>query len=116
MPTPEAPIVLQFKDGEKELPLDRTIAYTYREMGHAAINHLWIENEIQPEGGDWMGERVWYDQFGATPEERAENWQTVLQGMLNYGYMMLLNLKEPHESDIEAFVTWQASLLDRGWD
>jgi hypothetical protein len=118
-PTPESPIVLKFSNRSLELPLLRTSAYTYRGLGQRAISHLWIENEIQPEDGRYMGTRVWFDQFGHNEEEKLEYFNTTLQAMLNYDYEMHLNLPEPQENDMESFILFQTRGTDRipdGWD
>lgn len=118
-PTPESPIVLNFSNTSLELPLLRTSAYTYRGLGQRAMAHIWIENEIQPEDGRYMGRRVWFDQFGHNDEERQEYFNTTLQAMLNYDYEMHLNLSEPQENDLESFILFQTrniNELPNGWD
>ena len=114
---PEAPIKLQFSNTEIELPLARASAFTYRGLARRAMSHIWLLNEIQPEDGRQMGVRIWFDQFGVNEDDRFAIFSQTLQAMNDCGYEMHLNLREPNESDLEAFVEFQSKEIDNyGWD
>lgn len=99
---PEAPVKLLFSNTEVELPLERTTAYTHRELGHRALNHLWLTDT--DEDGKEYGFYIWFDQFGTNDEEREDFFNQTLQAMLNYKYRMILNLPQPSEVDIDSYI------------
>lgn len=108
---PEAPVKLQFSNREVELHKDRTVAYTHRQLGHRALNHLWLTDT--DENGKDYGFYIWFDQFGLNDEERQNFFGQTLQAMLNYDYQMILNVPEPSETDIESYIEYQSRDLDQ---
>lgn len=107
---PEAPIHLKFSNKEIELHIERTTAYVHRQLGHKAINHLWITDT--DERGEEYGFYMWYDQFGANDNERDENFKQTVQAMIGYGYLAILNIKEPSDTDVEQYVESQMRELN----
>ena len=98
----EAPIKIQFSNRTVELNINRTTAFTHRQLGHRALNHLFLTDT--DENGEEYGFYMWYDQFGLNDEEREMYFNQTLQAMLNYGYTMILNKAEPAEVDIEQYI------------
>lgn len=106
---PEAPVVIQFSNKRLELNLERTAAFTFRQIGHLALNHLWLTDE--DESGQKYATYIWFNKFGNNDEERSTNFNLTLDAMSEYGYEMHLNLKEPTEFDIDNYVNEEFSNL-----
>lgn len=102
---PEAPVRIEFSNTTIELFKDRTAAYTFRELGHRAINHLWLTET--DEDGETYGQYIWFNQFGTNDEERDENFTAALQAMLNYDYTLHLNLPAPSDFDIDSYIEYE---------
>ena len=102
-------IRLQFKDTEVELHPDHTSVYHH--LGQAAINHLFIRTSEVGEQ-PMVGYRIWRDLFGSNDEERDAKFGYVVQEMISRGYEAHINIQNPLESDVEAYVEWQMSDVD----
>lgn len=111
---PEAPIRLQFSNRTVELNINRTTGYTHRQLGHKALNHLFL-TDTDEEGKEY-GFYMWYDQFGLNDEERDLYFNQTLQAMMNYGYTLIMNIEQPSETDMEQYIEKEAKKLDYGWD
>ena len=99
---PEAPVVIKFENTEVELHRDRTAAYTFREIGHRALNHLWLTDT--DESGQEYGTYIWFNNFGVNDEQREENFSATIQAMASYQYPLHLNLVEPTEFDVNNYI------------